>query len=195
MNENQAGRGMLLTPELIKDLAVAFSKQGWKPEELQLKKQEIRHVRHSILIGAITAIATATAAVASAVAVVFAGKGVNVAQVAIASQAKEARFSTAVQALGGHEPTERVAGAIMLRHNVQDRLDSAQNAQDQFDAFNLYVTTTTILETYLKTPVEPPSSATPAGPPAVTASGQNHPVGAPAARPTRLDPPLGILGP
>lgn len=116
MNESPAGRGMLLTPELIKDLTVAISKQDRKPEELQLKQQEIRHARHSLWVGAITAIATATAAVAAAVAVIFAGKGVNVAQMAIASQTKEARFSTAVQTLGGNQPTERVAGAIMLRH-------------------------------------------------------------------------------
>lgn len=190
MDESQAGRGILFTPELIRDLTVAIGKQDWKPEELGLRKREIRHARRSALTNTITAIATVIAAFAAATAVIFAAKGVNVAQMAVATQAKEARFSTGVQALGADQPTERVAGAIILRHNVQDRLNSAKNAEEQFDAFNLYVTTTTILETYLKTPLEPPRSVTPAGPPAVTTSGQDRPIGAPAAPPGRLDPPL-----
>lgn len=186
MEENPAGQGMLSNPELAKDQIAPNSKQDWKSGELQLRQQEVRYTRHSLWVGAITAIATAAAAVSAAVAVIFAGKAVNIAQMAIASQAKEARFSTAVEALGGDQPTKRVAGAIMLRHNVEDRFASAQNAQDQTDAANLYVTTTAIFETYLKTPAEPPSSATPTVPLPVTASGENPPVGAPAVRPARL---------
>lgn len=188
MDESPASRGTSLTPELIKDLTVAISKQGWKPEELQLKRREVRYTRHSLWLHAVTAIATTIAATAAAFAAYFAGSAVNVAQTGIDRQTKEARFSAAVQALGGNQPAERVAGAIMLRRNVEDRLASAQNAHEQLDAFNLYLTTKDILENYLKTPVESLSSTTPAAPPAVTASGQNPLVGEPEARPGRLFP-------
>ncbi|MGH3833340.1 MAG: hypothetical protein ACRDRS_23385 [Pseudonocardiaceae bacterium] len=86
MDENQTSREILLAPELIKDLTVTAGKQGWKPEELQLKKREIRYTLLSIAVGTITAFATTIAAIAAAVAVVFAAKGVNVAQTAIATK-------------------------------------------------------------------------------------------------------------
>lgn len=143
-------------------------------EELQLKQEEVRNARRAVWVGAISAIATAAAVVVAAVTAAFAARAVSVAEMAIDNQTKEARFSTAVQALGADEPAERVAGAIMLRRNVEDRLRSARDENDRQDAFNLYVTTENIIENYLKAPVESPPSPTLPGLPTVMAAGRNQ---------------------
>jgi hypothetical protein len=179
-------------------LADALSDQSWKPDERELRRQEVRTSRISLGLNALTTVATAIAAVAAAMAAYYAGSAVNVARTAIDRQTLESRFSDAVQAVGSDQAAGRVAGFIMLRRNVEQRLNQAEEAADPADSVTFYNTALDVIENYLKTapapsggsvstsvptPAGPVPSPAPAvgGPPIVPATGAPAP--APSARP------------
>jgi uncharacterized protein YjbI with pentapeptide repeats len=72
--------------------------------------------------------------------------------------ASEARYASAVQALGGDMAVQRVAGFTMMSRNIEDRLRSADDARSGSDALNLYRGTLDVFENYLKFP---PAQAAP----------------------------------
>lgn len=148
--ENAPGDQTVDLRELVRSFTAALAEQDWKDGERALREQEVGNSTRSVKFSRWTTIATAVAAAAAATAAYFAGDAVNVAQNAIDRQTKEARFAAAVEAIGGEQSAERVAGFTMLRRNVEDRLDSARDADDHLDALNLYRATLDVFETYLK---------------------------------------------
>lgn len=171
-------------------LADALSDQSWKPDERELRRQEVRTSRISLGLNALTTVATAIAAVAAAMAAYYAGSAVNVARTAIDRQTLESRFSDAVQAVGSDQPAGRVAGFIMLRRNVEQRLNQAEDSADPSDSVTFYDTALDVIENYLKTAPAPSGGSgstsvpTPAGP----VSSPAPAVGVPPAVPATAAP-------
>ena len=131
----------------------------WRPGERELRERELKGQRRAHLAQAATAIAAFIAALAAAYASLQAGEAVKIAQDGIQRQVDETRLSTAVAAIGGELPAERVAGFTLLRRHSVGLVDRAaekdSTERERDDALSLYKTSLDILENYLKNPAIP----------------------------------------
>jgi hypothetical protein len=92
--------------------------------------------------------------VIAAIGALYAAKAVNTAAEGIERQANADRLSTAISAIGGEQPAERVAGFGLLRRHVQYRLTTSKNTEDRLDAYDLYTNALDVLENYLRNPAD-----------------------------------------
>lgn len=120
----------------------------------ELREQEVQSQRRQAKAQSIGAIVAAIATAAAAYAAWQAGQAVRVSTESMTRQNQEARLSAAVEALGGAEPAQRIAGLTLLRRNVTERLDRAHSDgatdEDHRDARGLYAASLTIVQNYLK---------------------------------------------
>jgi Pentapeptide repeats (8 copies) len=161
-------------------MTIAGSEGGWKSGEQQLREREIhlrerevefrdrelkgqRRARFWQAVGVIlTTFAVGLAAVASFSAV----RAVKVAQEGIQQQSDEGRLSSAIAAIGGQYPAQRVAGFTLLRRQIEKILERAVrggvDAVAGNDAYNLYKMSLDVLENYLKNPAASAQAGDPA---------------------------------
>jgi hypothetical protein len=85
----------------------------------------------------------------------LAGESVDTTREGIERQASEARLSTAIAAIGGDQPGERVGGLALLRRHVNSQLSAATSDED---AALLYTAALDVLENYLRNPPDDPVS-------------------------------------
>ncbi len=129
--------------------------QGLQPkEERELRLSEVRSQKYSAWAQLLIGIAAVLAAVVAVIAASVAKTAVQATEVGIQRQTDESRLATAVTAIGGTTPAERVAGVELLRRLVEERLAAAAatpaNSWDRWDAHGLYMTSTVILANYLR---------------------------------------------
>ncbi len=134
--------------------------QSWDEEQKNLRRTEVRTIeegsRTQRLIIWIQGAALALALVASlaaAYAAYEAGQAVKVSAENNAQQAAESQLTTAVTAIGGETPAQRVAGLTLLRRNIATRVSAAEATSDTLtrqDAYDAYVTSLSVLATYVR---------------------------------------------
>lgn len=126
------------------------STDGWKPDELELRKTEVRIQKRNVTVQAILSVAT-VAAVFVALWVAFQGQhSLKTATQYNLQQAQDSQFSTALTSLGSSDVTERIAGLVLLELNAADRLTPASSAVfGNQSAYNYYTTTLEIYSGYL----------------------------------------------
>jgi hypothetical protein len=124
---------------------------GWKPDELPLRQKEVRNQKWAILAQAVASLAT-VAAVIVAVSVAYQGQqSLKSATQYNLQQAQDNQFSTALTSLGSSDPTERIAGLVLLRLNAADRLTPASSAVfGKQNAYSYYTTALEIFSGYLR---------------------------------------------
>jgi uncharacterized protein YjbI with pentapeptide repeats len=140
----------------------------WLREERKLREQEVRLQNQQSRAQSVGAIVAAIATLAAAYAAWQAGRAVRVSQESITRQMQEARLSAALEALGGGQPAQRIAGLTLLRRNVTERLSQAHSKgatdEDHRDARGLYATSLTIVQNYLRSSkISSTQPGTPAG--------------------------------
>ena len=142
----------------------------WKPEELELRREEIRHNRTSARTGTLSTFLQALIAVAAVVAagaayfasrdaskaVDVASAGVKVAAEGVERQSSENRLSTAISATGGDQRAERAAGFRLLQHLASREIAGAGSEGEREDAHSLYGAALDVLEVYLRNGPEVP---------------------------------------
>jgi Pentapeptide repeats (8 copies) len=130
-------------------------------KEVDLHEKEVKRQIPGMVLQAFLALAAIIGASVAAFAAVKAGDAVDVAKEGVQSNADENRLSTAVDALGGETPSQRVAGLTLLRRLASQRVENATEADaseaERRDALRMYRSTVDILATYLKTPNAPSS--------------------------------------
>jgi hypothetical protein len=129
----------------------------WKPEELELRKRELKQARHAVQAQVAIAVCALVATMVAAYVAIQAAEAVKVAAKGIEQQADAARLSTAISAIGADQAAERVAGFGLLRRHVQDRVNASETPEERLDAYNLYTNALDVLELYLR---NPPQAAT-----------------------------------
>jgi hypothetical protein len=132
----------------------------WKPEELQLRKREIKQTGIGLAIQFFVALFALAATAAAAYAALKAGEAVEIAAKGIEQQADAERLSTAISAIGGDRPAQRGAGFTLLRRHVQDRVDTSDTPEEHLDAYNLYTSALDVLELYLRNQPEASTEGT-----------------------------------
>jgi len=95
---------------------------GWKPNELALRKKEINTLKWGS-IGQVVASVATIAAVVVALSVAIQGQESlkNATQYNL-QQALDSQLSTAITSIGSGDIAERIAGLVLLRSNAADRL-------------------------------------------------------------------------
>lgn len=152
--------------------ASAVNPQNWDEEQKELRRTEVHTgqdaLRTQIRIGQdalriqkstvrVQAAALALALVASlaaAYAAYQAGQAVKASEQNGAQQAVESQLTTAVSAIGGTTPAERVAGLTLLRINVATQVNAAVDTSDTLtrqDAYDAYGTSLDVLADYIRT--------------------------------------------
>jgi Pentapeptide repeats (8 copies) len=123
----------------------------WKCDEKSLRQKEVRNQKWGILTQAVASMAT-VAAVLVAVFVAHQGQqSLKSATQYNLQQAQDDQFSTALTSLGSSDPTERIAGLVLLRLNAADRLTPASSAVfGQQNAYSYYTTALEIFSGYLR---------------------------------------------
>ena len=124
---------------------------AWKPDELPLRQKEVRNQKWTILTQAVASLAT-VAAVIVALGVAYQGQqSLKSATQYNLQQAQDNQFSTALTSLGSSDPTERIAGLVLLRLNAADRLAPASSAVfGTQNAYSYYTTALEIFSGYLR---------------------------------------------
>ena len=126
----------------------------WSAEERELRRVEVASQQRASRWQSFGAIVAAVATAAAAFAALQAAEAVEVARSATNRQIDEDRLSAALDALGGEQPAQRIAGITLLRRNVTERLDRAgsQGAEeaDRRDAHGLFATSLLIVQNYLR---------------------------------------------
>ena len=98
-------------------------------------------------------LAVAAALVASAAAgfgAYQAAAAVRASEQSAEQQSADNQLSTAIAAIGGGTPAQRVAGMTLLGLNVKARISAASNALARQDAFGEYVTAVDVLTNYIR---------------------------------------------
>ena len=126
----------------------------WKPEELELRRDEVKNARRSARVQSFLGLCAAAATVIAAIGALYAAKAVNTASEGIQRQANADRLSAALSAIGGEQAAERVAGFGLLRRHVQYRLTTSDTPEDRLDAYDLYTNALDVLENYLRNPAD-----------------------------------------
>jgi uncharacterized protein YjbI with pentapeptide repeats len=127
------------------------SPDTWKrPDELRLRKTEVRTQIWSGMAQAVLSVAT-VAAVFVALWVALQGQqSLKSATQNNLQQAQDNQFSTALTSLGSEDVTERIAGLALLELNAADRLTSTSIAAfGKPSAYNYYTTTLEIFSGFL----------------------------------------------
>jgi Pentapeptide repeats (8 copies) len=141
---------------------------GWKPGEDKFREAEVasqkRTARAQVNLTRITLLATLAAIFTAGFTAVFSVNQSNfsvkesrnsltVAEQGIERQAGESRLATAVMAIGGQTPAERVAGVELLWRYVDEQLTAALstpvNSGDRHDAHGLYLSAVIILSDFI----------------------------------------------
>lgn len=127
------------------------SSDDWKPHELPLRQKEVHNQKWAIITQAVASLAT-VAAVIVAVSVAYQGQqSLKSATQYNLQQAQDNQFSTALTSLGSSDPTERIAGLVLLRLNAADRLTPASSAVfGKQNAYSYYTTALEIFSGYLR---------------------------------------------
>ena len=140
------------------------SQDRWLDQQLKLRIQEVDATERAANAAARATSQQArttklqTLAVAAAVfASVAAGFGAYQAAAAVRAseqsaeqQSADNQLSTAIAAIGGGTPAQRVAGMTLLDLNVKARISTASNALARQDAFGEYVTAVDVLTNYIR---------------------------------------------
>jgi hypothetical protein len=123
----------------------------WKTDEKSLRQKEVRNQKWTILTQAVASMAT-VAAVIVALFVAYQGQqSLKSATQYNLQQAQDNQFSTALNSLGSSDPTERIAGLVLLRLNAADRLTPASSAVfGKQNAYSYYTTALEIFSGYLR---------------------------------------------
>lgn len=123
----------------------------WKPDELRLRKKEVRTQLGAGIAQAVLSVAT-VAAVFVALWVALQGQqSLKSATQNNLQQAQDSQLSTALTSLGSTDVTERTAGLALLELNVADRLTPTSiGAFGKASAFNYYTTALEIFSSYLQ---------------------------------------------
>jgi hypothetical protein len=124
--------------------------EQWKPEELELRKEEIKQTHRAVWAQVAVAACAVVATLAAAYAAKQAADAVQIAAKGIEQQAHADRLSTAISAIGGDRAAERAAGFALLRRHVEDRVNTADSPEERLDAYNLYTSALDVLENYLR---------------------------------------------
>jgi hypothetical protein len=132
----------------------------WKPEELDLRRDEVQNAKRSARLQSFLGLCAAAATVIAAIGALYAAKAVNTAAEGIERQANADRLSTAISAIGGEQAAERVAGFGLLRRHVQYRLTTSKKTEDRLDAYDLYTNALDVLENYLRNPADVAAEST-----------------------------------
>lgn len=134
---------------------------GWKPGEDAFRAAEVasqtRTARAQVNLTRITLAATLVAIFTATFTAVFSvnqsKSSLTVAEQSIEQQANESRLATAVMAIGGQTPAERVAGVELLWRHVDEQLTAAAstpvNSLDREDAHGLYISALIILSDFI----------------------------------------------
>ena len=133
--------------------------------------------RKTVRLQFIAVAAGLLASCAAAFAAYQAGAAVRASGQATTEQAADSQLSTAISAIGGSTPAERVAGMTLLDLNAHSRIAAASNELSRQDAFGEYVTAVDVLVNYIRDDETAGTASTPQASP--TAS----PVASPAASP------------
>jgi hypothetical protein len=140
---------------------------GWKRNEENYRREEVTSQKRTsttqVIITGVTVVATVVAIFTAAFAVIQSRNSLTVAEQGIERQGDESRLTTAVTAIGGQTPAERVAGVELLWREVDERLTAAAstplNSWDRQDARGLYMSALIILSDFI--PRAQPGANTP----------------------------------
>ena len=149
-------------------MSSALGSGGWSAEEQELRRLEVRTQQRASRWQSVGAVVAAVATFAAAFAAYQTAEAVRVARDGINRQVDEGRLSAALDAIGGDEPAQRIAGIALLRRNVVERLDRAGSSgateTDRRDAYGLFGTSMLIVQNYLRSAeVSSARPGTPAG--------------------------------
>jgi hypothetical protein len=143
-------------------------KPEWKPGEDTLRKSEVRWGKVSVVVHGLVALIAVGAVYVGIKATNTAKDAVDTAREGTERQTSEDRLSTAIGAIGGDQPGERVGGLAMLRRHVGSQL-SAANSDDEgsdeerrqkgLDALLLYTAALDVFENYLRNPPDDQADA------------------------------------
>jgi hypothetical protein len=127
-------------------------------ELLKWRKSEVWSGWASVLVQGLVALAALGAVLIAIRATDAAREAIDATRDGIERQAHEDRLSTAVEAIGGDQPGERVGGLALLRRHVGSQLSAAidEDGSDE-DAAHLYTTALDVLENYLRNPPDDPT--------------------------------------
>jgi uncharacterized protein YjbI with pentapeptide repeats len=137
------------------NLAQGNGKPEWKDRELELREREVSSGRASIVVQFVVAIVALGTVIVALFAVRAAREAVDATREGIERQGNEDRLSTAIQAIGGDQPGERVGGLALLRRHVANQLSDANEEgtdQKRLEAHLLYTTALRVFENYLRHP-------------------------------------------
>jgi Pentapeptide repeats (8 copies) len=138
-----------------RDLDQGNGKPEWKDDEHRLRKDEVRSGWVSVVVQFLVATVALGTVVIALRATNAAREAVDTAREGIERQATEARLSTAISAIGGDQPGERVGGLALLRRHVASQVLAANESgteQRRLEAHLLYTTALRVLENYLRNP-------------------------------------------
>jgi hypothetical protein len=141
-------------------VATVGNPPGWDEEQKELRRTEVRTAweglraqRRIVRIQAAALTLALVASVAAAYAAYEAGQAVKASAENNAQQAAESQLTTAVSAIGGATPAQRVAGLTLLRRNIATQVNAAEETSDTLtrqNAYDGYVTSLSVLATYIR---------------------------------------------
>ena len=131
--------------------------EDWKPREEDYRRDEVTSQKRTstaqVITTVVAVVATVVAIFTAAFAVIQSRSSLTVAEQGIERQTDESRLTTAVMAIGGQTPAERVAGVELLWRHVDERLTAAAstplNSWDRQDARGLYTSALIILSDFI----------------------------------------------
>jgi uncharacterized protein YjbI with pentapeptide repeats len=140
----------------------------WLAEDRALRKLEVESQRRASHWQSVGAVVAAVATVAATIVAYQAIEAVRVQRDGINRQVDEGRLSVALDAIGGDQPAQRIAGMTLLRRNVTERLDRANSdgatEEDRRDAYGLFGASLLIVQNYLRSAeISSARPGTPAG--------------------------------
>ncbi len=129
----------------------------WKPEELELRKQEVgaaaSNAKTQQATKNIQLFTGILSSIAVAVAVFAAYEGFQALKITSANnveQANQNQMSTAINALGSSDPAERIAGLVLLRRNASGQISPPPlTAADRQGAYDTYATALDVFGSYI----------------------------------------------
>jgi hypothetical protein len=149
--------------------AVGSGPGGWKQDEKEYRYDEVvsqkQSARAQLKLTRITMVTTLVAILTAFFAVFQSQESLHVAEQGIERQADENRLNTAVTAIAGQTPAERLAGVELLWRHVKERLMAAERTPlgswDRQDVRGLYTSALIILTGFLPRVEHPANKACP----------------------------------
>jgi hypothetical protein len=143
--------------------------RAWRPDELELRRQEVASQRRGTWLQTFTVIAALSAALAAVYVSINASRAIDVAKESVERQADESRLATALADVDSGPTAKRVAAFTILQRHATQTLENASergaSERERRDALSLFRTTLDVLASYVKDPVRasdqppPPSDA------------------------------------